>query len=522
MDRLFELLKPAWLTEVLRAHGHLATGQVVAIDAQRHTEFLHSWHAFFGVAYSTDASPSAPAHLCLKLSKPHAVASAEREAVFYTQIAPHLAALPLIACYGTGRTPTGLRFLLLADLSASHQVADDLVSPAQVEAMVALLAQLHASCWERQDLLALLAEQPEDTVAAMCPNPDARYADLVAQLGDYLTAEQRQIFERYVHAAPTLFRKHLHSGTPLTLCHPDNISSNFLFPRQPGAPLYLIDWHVYRWWWGPLDLAALLTRAAPPDSTLRDALLHSCHAHLRAHGVTTYPWDACLLDYRLGLIDTLRVVVGQRRHPRLAVLNLERIMPEFEPDVRAVIPDVPHDVYRRTLMHFPFEVLAGQRPQRRTLPYPLPFLDPDDEFYGYTGRRLYAADGTLQPSTKRLSHSCGFIIATALVADRTALYIADKRSAAVAYRATIGDEWTEHINDVHRWCRLQWGYGVPMAPAERERLRALCQQELAFENHYLQRYLEFLAQELDAADPAAREVAAARLQQLEVQPAPRR
>ena len=193
--------------------------------------------------------------------------------------------------------------------------------------------------------------------------------------------------------------------------------------------------------------------------------------------------------------------------------------PIYGTDVRATIPDVPHDVYRRTLMHFPFEVLAGQRPQLHTLPYPLPFLDPSDEFYGYTGRRLYAPDGTLQPSTKRLSHSCGFI-ATALLAYRTELYIADKRSATVAYRTQIGDVWADHLDDVHRWCRVQWGYRVPETPRERERLQAMCRRELAFENHYLNVYQEFLAQEEAAADPEARSVAEARTKLLDVRPAP--
>ncbi|MCG8353720.1 MAG: hypothetical protein MI924_38640 [Chloroflexales bacterium] len=104
----------------------------------------------------------------------------------------------------------------------------------------------------------------------MCPDPDAQYADLLQCLGDCLNHEARCVLQRYLIAAPTHFRKHLRQGAALTFRHPDNIATNFLFPRQPGAPVYLIDWQVYRR--GPLDLAALLTRSSPAASELRDRL----------------------------------------------------------------------------------------------------------------------------------------------------------------------------------------------------------------------------------------------------------
>lgn len=182
-------------------------------------------------------------------------------------------------------------------------------------------------------------------------------------------------------------------------------------------------------------------------------------------------------------------------------------------DIRHQIPFVPHDVYARTLMHFPYIVLAGQRKHPPQLPYPLEYLDPTDEFFGYTGRHLRAPDGTWVPSTKRIVHASGFI-ATALLAQRSPLFIADKRTAITAYRQHINDEWADHLEAIHQYCRLQWGYQVPEASADRQILRQLCQRELEFENYFLGLYKDYLRQEHHADDPVAQEFARDRLQKM--------
>jgi hypothetical protein len=252
--------------------------------------------------------------------------------LLYTTIAPRLPSLPLVPCYGAGTTAAGAPYLLLADVSATHSPWDNGSPPwSRLAAIVSVLAQLHASCWERPDLGAMLGEHPDEALTAMFAQADERYAELADRLGDQLAAGHRRILERYLAYAPTLFRERLHSGKALTLCHPDNHHANFLFPRQPGGPVYLIDWHVYRCWWGTSDLAALVTRAlAPEQQHLGDALLRAYHARLLEHGVTGYPWEACRRDYRLGVIDTLRVVLSFRLHPTRAMQTLATIMREVE------------------------------------------------------------------------------------------------------------------------------------------------------------------------------------------------
>ncbi len=243
-----------------------------------------------------------------------------------------MTAIPFVPWYGAGSTATDTPYLLLADVSATHRIwGDGQISKAHVETMVSLLARLHAWWWGRPGLGEILGQRPEAAVGDMFAQADARYTELAGRLGDQLTARHRQILERYLDRAPALFHERVRTGRALTLSHPDNHHANFLFPRQPGGPIYLIDWHVYRCWWGPGDIAALVTRSLPPaQQHLGENLLRGYHARLLEFGVTGYSWEACWRDYRLGVIDALRVILSLRRHPAWAMRNLAAILPEFQ------------------------------------------------------------------------------------------------------------------------------------------------------------------------------------------------
>jgi hypothetical protein len=221
---------------------------------------------------------------------------------------------------------------------------------------------------------------------------------------------------------------------------------------------------------------------------------------------------SCIDEATLLRADQLRF--GRDWQSVLGAISLKcASLPIYGADIRDAIPFVPHDVYRRTVMHIPFLVLAGQRGSPTLLPYPLSYPDPTDPFFGYTSRNLRGPDGTLVPSTKRLVHASGFI-ATALVALRTSLYVADKRTAITAYRQHIGDAWSTHLEAIHQHCRLAWGYRVPQTPADQALLRELCRDELVFENHFLAIYRDYLLQEQHSDDEHAREVARERLRQM--------
>jgi hypothetical protein len=323
-------LTPAWLTEALRAHGHLPCGQVTQITVRDTAETFPSKHARLVVTYSDDAPPAAPTSLFVKWPKPETVLAARREALFYAEIAPRTAAIPFIPCYSTG-VETETPYLLLADVAGTHRAwSDGPPFRPHLEAMVALLARVHAWWWDHSDLGNLLGEDPAAALDDMFAPALARYAELIGRLGNQLAAADRRILERYLERAPALFRERVQSGKGLTLCHPDNHQANFLFPRQPGGSIYLIDWHVCNYWWGPSDIAALVTRSIPPNQQrISEDLVRGYHARLIEHGVTGYSWEDCWRDYRLGVIDTLRVILSFRRAPSRALQSLAIILPEF-------------------------------------------------------------------------------------------------------------------------------------------------------------------------------------------------
>jgi hypothetical protein len=149
-----------------------------------------------------------------------------------------------------------------------------------------------------------------------------------------------------------------------------------------------------------------------------------------------------------------------------------------------------------------------------TLTYPLMYPDPDDEFYGYTRKRFpvwYPPDVTA--GLKELVTTIGRL-ATAIIALRAGRYVPQRADSVTIYRETIGDEWSGYLAEIYEAGKGRWGYLVPTDPAERAHLRDLCRQTLAFENHFLAVYRNFLLAESHDADPTRRAAATQRLHDL--------
>ena len=330
-----ERIVPVWLTEDLRDHGHLPRGRVASVRVVSRSETPPSVHARLAVEYSPDAPATAPARLFFKAPKPHKLAAGTRERDFYATVAPAMPRVPLARAYAHGHDPaTGASYLLLEDLTDGHQPA---TSPwpswPELAAMADALARLHAAWWAHPRLGEAAAQRPEEGFAASFVGNERRFAELADLLGDRLAPEQRRVFERFLAAGPALLLGRatgLGIAGPLTLLHAENHRGNFLLPRQPGGAVYLIDWHQYRAWWGPKDLAVLVARCVPPEQRDRALdLLRHYHERLLSHGVLAYPWEACLHDYRLAAIDNLTFLLQIRHDPAWVVAQLEASMREL-------------------------------------------------------------------------------------------------------------------------------------------------------------------------------------------------
>jgi predicted nucleotidyltransferase len=119
------------------------------------------------------------------------------------------------------------------------------------------------------------------------------------------------------------------------------------------------------------------------------------------------------------------------------------------------------------------------------------------------GSGLSTSDLDLCIVFRDLFRSTGWA-ATALIAWQASQYVARKRDCHVTYRALIGDEWSDLLEDVYVLCRGQWRYLIPDAPADRARLCAICARTLGFERHFLAAYRRFLLAELRGGGDGAR------------------
>jgi hypothetical protein len=77
-------------------------------------------------------------------------------------------------------------------------------------------------------------------------------------------------------------------------------------------------------------------------------------------------------------------------------------------------------------------------------------------------------------------------------------------SAHRLYRARIGDDWSDLLEEIYTLCRGAWHYLLPDRPEDRARLRAICERTLNFENHFLAVYRDYAVSQLRSAASAHR------------------
>jgi predicted nucleotidyltransferase len=158
-------------------------------------------------------------------------------------------------------------------------------------------------------------------------------------------------------------------------------------------------------------------------------------------------------------------------------------------DLRANIPEQTLDQYLHMYARFPFIYIAQMLRHSETVTYPLSYPQPTGEFYGYDQQLLPPAN-VEQHNIKKLV-TCVCWITTVLIAWHAGKTVTGKRASVEMYRKYVNDEWTTFIEEMYEWGNEQWHYLIPQKAEERQRLRKLCAQALAFENHYLSKYEKY-------------------------------
>ncbi len=174
------------------------------------------------------------------------------------------------------------------------------------------------------------------------------------------------------------------------------------------------------------------------------------------------------------------------------------------------IPQLPMTTYVRNFMHTPWRFFMRSRQQLDVITFPLDHPDPAGAWLGYDRRRTRALDGRDALGTHELI-TCTFWPASALILRQCGVFTHGKHDVVQQYRACIKDEWRDVLAALYQKCRIEWQYFIPDSAADQQLLRDLCQQALAFHNHFLRIYQDFLLTELQSDDADAQLLAAQRL-----------
>ena len=180
-------------------------------------------------------------------------------------------------------------------------------------------------------------------------------------------------------------------------------------------------------------------------------------------------------------------------YTHFAIINKIGSLLVYGEDIRDNMPLPPLDAvvwtYMEAIYHEHQCFLAQRRQSSAILTFPLRYPEPEVEFYGYVNSR-----GIFD-----LVLNTGLAV-TILCAIEAQRYVASKSDCPSIYAECINDEWTPFVQEVFEKCRYQWEQSVPTDEEGRGQLREICKQTLAYENHFLTVFREYLLAKLHDPD----------------------
>jgi hypothetical protein len=335
MDSLPRGADAEHLADALRRSGTLGDGRIssVVVESSRITELSRIIRLRLTYEPAADGPPSS---LILKTSRPERLSGGwnggRHEVAFYDQVAAAMPTAVVPRCFEAFfDTETDDWHLLLEDLTDSHVIATAWPLPPtmeQCERILRAYARFHAAWWDDPRLGASVGTWTDaDAMEQGLVDRFARFTDLV---GDRLSRERRDLFERVLQAAPRLFARYQSHGN-LTIVQGDAHVWNSFLPRDGGDDVRLFDWDSWRIDVASDDLAYMMAMHWYPDLRRRieRPLLDRYHTALVAHGVHGYDRRALDDDYRLSVLWHITTPVWQATNDISPVIwwnNLERIL----------------------------------------------------------------------------------------------------------------------------------------------------------------------------------------------------
>ncbi len=308
-----EDLSAQWLSEALHASGHFFTVSDV--------RFERFGSGQMGTTYRLDLSYEGldgPPTLIAKLAGEDEELRAlvapgyAAEVGFYSALAPGLKVRTPRSWYGA-ITDDHTRFTLLLEdmLPATPGTQAQGCTVEQAAASLQNLVGLHVSWWDDPNLrdMDFLMRPHEGTAAMMaqvmaqaCDAFIERYADDLAPEDVVTLGRVCTVIERWQVAEPA----------PFSLIHGDYRLDNLLFDPVTGE-VTAVDWQTAAI--GPplRDVAYFLGTSLRIEDRAahEESLVRTYHSALLDNGVSTYGFDGCWHDYRIGQLQgPMMTVIG--------------------------------------------------------------------------------------------------------------------------------------------------------------------------------------------------------------------
>ncbi len=245
----------------------------------------------------------------------HRLGYAARELSFYREIAPSSPVRVPRLYFGDVDSKTGDSLLLLEDLGAARCLgrSDNNCSIDDAVDAVKAIALFHAAHWGRLDQFEWIPDArlgAAKTQGAFTGSWWPVFAERVsAQAPDLmrpdgaLTALADRIGPRFI-----AFKEALARG-PSTIVHSDFRSDNLF--RDDAGQIAVIDWENMFRGRGPIDIAVLVLASLSIENRRGHEyeLLQAYVQTVQDAGVGDFTAEECLRDYRLGLINSIVVMV---------------------------------------------------------------------------------------------------------------------------------------------------------------------------------------------------------------------
>ena len=311
IPRNMQSITAEWMTNALSAS--IGTCTVASLRVERIGED-QGWTGQVGrirIEY-TDAPPDAPDSVIAKFS-PLDIRGVfgGREVNFYQEIAAAQGFAVPICYHSVIDAQTGENIALLEDLSNLKTVPFvDGCTPAQAEAAVVALAEIHARWWNDPTLTSKewLFSIAESDFAEWW----AQYPDEIVRLLPHTDLSPRllEFGDRFASDLPAMLQRI--EGAPFTCIHRDIHVDNLLFGSEPQDPkVILVDWQTVGRGRGTSDIAYLLISSLSPSDRKSNErrLVGMYHDHLTASGIEDYSQDQCWSDYLVSAASKLFITV---------------------------------------------------------------------------------------------------------------------------------------------------------------------------------------------------------------------